>query len=258
MATEDYRIGSLDTGLRILLMFLEHDSISVTAAAKEMEIARSTAHRVLSTLQNRGLVSLPASGRGYVAGPALVEIARPRTLDPDLRRWLRPMLEEAARRCDETVHTAVLLGSQLLLVDGREAERAITIRLRAGLIRPAYATSAGKLLLSRLNTDQLRALYPREQLMRVTQHTTATRTQLIAELEKISKVDYAISHEESEPGLNAVAVLVAGSSWRDRISLMATVPAERGTDDNLLRIAGHLRECAEQQGDPPDLTTSPW
>jgi IclR family acetate operon transcriptional repressor len=254
--SNDYRIGSLDTGLGILLMFMERESITVTEAAEGLGVSRSTAHRALSTLQQRGLVSLPASGRGYVAGPALVEMARPRSLDPEIRRWVRPALDDAVRRVEETVHTTVLLGSQLLLVDGREPEKPVRVALRTGLIRPAYATSAGKLLLSRLSGDQLRALYPREQLMRTTANTISTRTQLIHELELISEQDFAFSRGESEQGLHAVAVLLAGSSWRDRIALMATVPAERGSDAELSRIAEQLRQCADLLGPPPGLATT--
>lgn len=249
----DYRIGSLDTGLGILLMFMERESISITEAAEKLGVSRSTAHRALSTLQQRGLVSLPPSGRGYVAGPALVEMARPRSLDPEIRLWVRPILDDAVRRVEETVHTTVLLGSQMLLVDGRESEKPVRVALRSGLIRPAYATSAGKLLLSRLNADQLHALYPREQLLRTTANTIATRTQLIEELKRISMQDFAFSRSESEQGIHGVAVLLAGSSWRDRIGLMASVPAERGGEEALTRIADQLRESAALLGPAPNL-----
>jgi DNA-binding IclR family transcriptional regulator len=66
--------------------------------------------------------------------------------------------------------------------------------------------------------------------MRTTADTIATRTDLIDELARISKDDYAISRGVSESGINAVAVFLAGSSWRDRIALMASMPADRGTD----------------------------
>jgi DNA-binding IclR family transcriptional regulator len=247
-----YTIESLDTGLRLLLLFLERDSLSVSEAATELGVARSTAHRVLSTLQNRGMVSLPISGRRYVAGPAMVEIARPRLVDPISRRWVRPVIDDAVERTGETVHSVVLLGSQILVLDGRESDQAVRVGMRAGLVRPAYATSAGKLLLSRFNPDLIRALYPREELIRPTPWTLTTRTALMAQLEEISTADYAISRAESEVGINAVAVLLAGTSWRDRIAIMASVPAERGSDKELLEIAERLKKSAELLGPAPD------
>ncbi len=251
MSSPGYTIESLDTGLRLLLLFLEQDSISVSQAAKELNVARSTAHRVLSTLQDRGMVSLPASGRRYVAGPALVEIARPRLVDPEARRWVRPVLEDAVTRTGETVHSVVLLGSQILVLDGRESDQSIRVGLRAGMVRPAYATSAGKLLLSRFDPDVIMALYPREDLLRLTPGTVQSRTALMQQLAEISTFDYALSHEESERGINAVAVLLAGTSWRDRIAIMASVPAERGSDAELRDIAEKLKQSATLLGPPP-------
>jgi len=251
MAAGGYTIESLDTGLRLLLLFLERDSISVSQAAQELHVARSTAHRVLSTLQERGMVSLPATGRRYVAGPSLVEIARPRLVDPEARRWVRPVIEDAVRRTGETVHSVVLLGSQILVLDGRESEQAVRVGMRAGLVRPAYATSAGKLLLSSFDADMITSLYPHEDLLRATPFTIATRTRLIWELAKISQQDYAITHQESEVGINAVAVLLAGTSWRDRIAIMASVPVERGSDEQLADVARQLKESAALLGPPP-------
>lgn len=245
MARDKYTIASLDSGLQVLLMFLEHDTISVTDAAQELGMARSTAHRVLTTLQQRGLVNLSRSGRGYAPGPALVEIARPRVLDPETRRAMRPILDDAVARCNESVHTTALLGSQIILIDGREADQPIRVGLRAGMIRPAYVTSAGKLLLSRLTQDQVAALYPRENLLKTTSRSISTRTALFEELRKISKQDHAFTRQESEDRVHGVSVLLAGDTWRDRVALMASVPEERASDAELKAVVAALRESAK-------------
>ena len=149
------------------------------------------------------------------------------------------------------MHSVVLLGSQILVLDGRESDQSIRVGLRAGMVRPAYATSAGKLLLSRFDPDLIMALYPREELLRLTPGTVQTRTALMQQLAEISTFDYALSHEESERGINAVAVLLAGTSWRDRIAIMASVPAERGSDAELRDIAEKLKQSAALLGPPP-------
>ncbi|MEK8145757.1 helix-turn-helix domain-containing protein [Streptomyces sp. M10(2022)] len=66
----DYTIESLDTGLRLLRLFLAHDTLTVSEAAERLDIGRSTAHRVLSTLAGRGFAVRESSGRGYTAGPS--------------------------------------------------------------------------------------------------------------------------------------------------------------------------------------------
>ncbi|MCD9902409.1 helix-turn-helix domain-containing protein [Streptomyces sp. MT29] len=76
-ATGDYTIASLDTGLRAMRLFLTHDTLTVTEAAGYLRVGRSTAHRVLSTLESRGFAIRDTSGRGYAAGPELVRLGRP-------------------------------------------------------------------------------------------------------------------------------------------------------------------------------------
>jgi len=143
------------------------------------------------------------------------------------------------------------LGSQILVLDGRESDEALRVGLRAGLVRPAYATSAGKLLLSRFTPDLILALFPREELIRVTPETIANRSALMTELKEIADCDYAVSRHESELGISAVAVLLAGASWRDRIAIMASIPSERATDEHLADVADKLKRSAALLGPPP-------
>ncbi|MET7845946.1 IclR family transcriptional regulator [Streptomyces sp. NPDC005356] len=241
---KSYVIESLDTGLRLMLLFLDHDALSVTAAAHELGVARSTAHRVLSTLETRGFVTRDTSGRGYCAGPELVRLGRPAGYGPLVREGLQPVLDDAAGRTGETVTTAALLGNQILLTDGRESRHPVRVMLEVGRTHPAHATSAGKMLLSRLTDDQVRVLYPEEKLPEVTAHTIVSRAALLDELAAVREQGYADSRGESVRGMNAVAVPLAGRSWRDRLALMAAAPADRGDNDSLLLLARRLLRSA--------------
>src|SRR6266487_3789952 len=70
----NYPIESVDNALKLLLLFREQKSISVSEASKLMDVAPSTAHRLLSMLQYHGFVSQDPSTRTYVAGPALIDV----------------------------------------------------------------------------------------------------------------------------------------------------------------------------------------
>ncbi|GAA2444448.1 IclR family transcriptional regulator [Actinomadura vinacea] len=244
----DYTIESLDTGLRLMRLFLTHDRLTVTGAAHELRVARSTAHRVLSTLVARGFAIRDVSGRGYAAGPELVRIGRPAGFDAATRTRLRPVLDDAARRTGETVQTVALLGDQIVITDGRESWNPVRVMLEVGRTHLAHSTSGGKLLLSRLTTEQVRALYPDERLPAVTADTITSRAALLDELDAVRARGYATSLGESHPGMHAAAVPLAGSSWRDRLALMSCVPLDRGGRDALARLAGNLLRSAAAGG----------
>lgn len=116
-----YTIESLDTGLRLMQLFLAHDTLTVSEAAELLSVGRSTAHRVLSTLEGRGFAIRDFSGRGYSAGPELVRLGRPAGFGPAVRERLAAVLEDAVLRTGETVQCAALSGDRIIVTDGRES-----------------------------------------------------------------------------------------------------------------------------------------
>ena len=102
------------------------------------------------------------------------------------------MMSRFREQVDETVHAGVQVGSQVLIFDSRPSSRSDGIGSRMGQLRPAYCTSAGKLLLSRLSMKQLSVLFPEEQFLQYTPFTLATRTALFAELSRTAELDYAV------------------------------------------------------------------
>ncbi|MEU9848455.1 IclR family transcriptional regulator [Streptomyces sp. NPDC047985] len=239
--TRRYTIESLDTGLRLIQLFLTRDRLTVSEAAASLCVGRSTAHRVLSTLEGRGFAVRDSSGRGYAAGPELVRLGLPAGFGAAVRRRLGAVLDDAVRRTGETVQSAALIGDQVIVTDGRESSHPVRVMLELGRTYPAHATAGGKLLLSSLTEEQVRALYPGEELPGYTPTTLITRSALLAELAHVRCRGYAVSRGESVAGLHTVAVPLAGSSRRDRLALVASAPADRGGDGALLRRAEELR-----------------
>jgi len=246
--TGDYTIASLDTGLRAMRLFLTHDTLTVTEAAERLSVGRSTAHRVLSTLESRGFAIRDTSGRGYAAGPELVRLGRPAGFGRAARDRLGPVLEDAAGRTGETVWSVALIGDQVIVTDGRESPHPVRVALELGRTGPAHAGSGGKLLLSLMAADQVCALYPYEELEPVTPATLTSRAALLDELALIRRNGHAVSRGASVPGMTTVAVSLAGSSWRDRLALVAAAPSDRSGDAALAERAQRLRESAALLG----------
>lgn len=238
------QLASLDAGLRVMTMFTQVNSVNVTSVSRELGCSRSTAYRILNTLRNRGVVMLGPTGRGYYPGPILQELARPHGWGYEDELRIEPVLEDAVHRCRETVHVATLVGTQVLFIDGREADRAVRASLRPGYLRPAYAVSAGNLLLSELGDDVVRTLFPTPHLVKVTPWTIGSVPELLSELNAIRTAGIATNVQGVEPGLSGVAVKLPGRSWRERLALCATVPLERGSYEDLLRIRADLEMSA--------------
>jgi IclR family acetate operon transcriptional repressor len=248
-----YTIGSLDMGLRALTVLLERDVTTVTGLALRLGVARSRAHRTLRTLERDGFVSPAATGRGFVIGPRLLALSAPHGSDPVLRSAHRSVIGAVREGIGEAVHTAVLLGDQLLVTDGRRSTHDVDIGLRIGMIMPAHAMAGGKLLLSYLDDNQVLALFPDARLAQVGPNTIRDRHELLENLNLIRRRSFATTLQESERGVDSLAVLLSGTSWRDRSALVVSVPASRGGKAQIERLANQVLGIVSQhradQGD---------
>lgn len=210
-STPQYPIDSVDNALKVLLLMGHQPQLRLTDVSHYLGVATSTAHRLLAMLQYRGFVRQDAATRSYVPGPSLDGVALSILRRLDVRTQARPVLEKLNAELRETVHLGRLEGDQVHFIESLESTRALRVGGRLGRSVPAHCTSNGKAMLATLSDDEVRALYPHEELERLTPHSVATRTDLLSQLASVRAAGYATSHEESEEGVASIAVALAGA-----------------------------------------------
>lgn len=221
-----YPVESVDNALKLLWLLSVQPSLRLTDASQYLGVASSTAHRLLAMLQYRGFVRQDLATRAYVAGPTLDRLAFSLLRRLDIRGQARPVLERLNELSGETVHLGVLEdGAQVRFLDSLESPSAVRVASRAGRSMPAHCTSTGKAMLAGLSDEQLLALYPQEELLRLTPRSVGTRSELFRELDAVRKRGYAVSNEESEDGVCSVAVAVVGAPTPVAVNI--SVPVSR-------------------------------
>ncbi|WP_345680801.1 IclR family transcriptional regulator [Yinghuangia aomiensis] len=240
-----YPIESVDNALRLLLWFGDHRQIRLTDASSHLGVASSTAHRLLAMLQYREFVRQNPATRAYEPGPALSTIASAIVRQVDVRTRVRPTLERLNKEFGETVHLGRLDADTVNFLDAVESSRAVRVSSRVGKVVPAHATSSGKAMLSRLPPEDLRELFPDEELEAVTANTISTRTRLEQEVQRTRKRGYATSQEENEEGVASVAVALESPSGT-LYCLNVSVPTYRMTATLRKEIAESLKTAAEE------------
>ena len=237
-----YRLSSVDHALELLLLFRTKPMLRVSEVAEQLNVARSTAHRLLGMLVHRQFAVQDPATRVYRPGPRLVEIGLAAVGALDVRARMRPYLTEIAARTGETVSLLVLDGDQVHFVDSIESQRTVRVGSRFDAHMPAHATSAGKAMLAALPVDKVLAIYPNEKLTTVTRRTLATRTQLLDSLARVRLAGFAISLEESEVGLGAVGMAVLDSDGRPAAAFTAAGPMQRMTPGYVRALAAALHD----------------
>jgi DNA-binding IclR family transcriptional regulator len=191
---------------------------------------RSTAWRILATLEEEGLVEREA-GR-YSIGHAVARLAAAAT--DALPRVARPHLEELAERTGETVSLAVPRRLRLVYVDQVQAPHVMAADW-LGRAVPLHATSTGKALLAFVGQDEIEAaLTP--SLQRFTDRTITDPAELRAELDRTRRRGYAVSRGELE-----TALWGASAPIRDRHGRPVAVVSVWGAEGRL-KAKGRLDE----------------
>jgi DNA-binding IclR family transcriptional regulator len=200
-------VESVDRALRLLTVLGSGGPRGVTDLARQIEVAPSTAHRLLSTLAARGY-AVQLADRRYDAGPALLAPGANR-YGGSVTEVVRPYLEQLFAECGETCHLLVRIGhggGDVLFADGLESEQGLRVGSRTGMTMPAWTTSGGKAMLAELD-----ALAAEQLALGGTDGPDATPARkrsaaFATEYAEIRRLGYGVNENESERGVTAVGV----------------------------------------------------
>jgi IclR family acetate operon transcriptional repressor len=247
-----YQVESVDNALQLILMFERVPEIRVKDASDVLGVAPSTAHRLLTTLEWRGLVAHDPVRRVYLPGTALLGVGLAVVKNMDVRQRARAVLERVAGELGETVHLLVLQGRDVLFLDCVESTKALRAGSRVGFTLPAECTAAGKVLLSTLPGHDLASLYGDGQMRQGTANAVRSLPELQAELGKVVERGYGINDGESEVGLTAVAVAVPRAQSMYPAAISVSGPSQRISAEAGGEIALVLRNALEAHVWAPD------
>jgi DNA-binding IclR family transcriptional regulator len=239
-----YPVTAVDNALRTLTLLRTHGQLRVVDVAEHLQVAPSTAHRLLAMLRFHGF-AVQDSRKLYRPGPQLRGLHRDASATAAILSAARSHLEELARRVEETVHLVVLEGNGVRFIAGVDGPKALRVGSRIGLLLPAHTTSGGKALLAELPTEELHALYPRG-LPRSDTSAITDYTQLLRELDAVRRQGYALNIEESEPGVSAVGACIRDSAGMPIAALAIAAPASRSPRRRLMALAGQVVAAAER------------
>jgi DNA-binding IclR family transcriptional regulator len=234
---------AVSKSLRALLVLAAHESLGVSELSRELDVAVSTAHRLLNIMRLHDFVEQDMDSRRYRLGPAALNLAAQARGDHDLVAVGHRHLAQLCVQLDETVNLVVLEGPDALFVDGIQSRQPLRVATRTGARLPAYATAGGKVLLAHTPPSILRSYYPAE-LRKVTRHTLPDRQALERELELTRERGYALNLGEHLAEVFAIAVPVNGRHGRPAAAVTVAGPRTRWTRRQLTAAAPMLTATA--------------
>ena len=244
---------AVERAIAILKAFTaERREWGVLELARALDLHKSTVSRLLSALQNGGLVERnPATGQ-YQLGSALIELAGLVAAHADVREVARPFLQSLAEELRESINLGVLDRDMVLVVQAfAPGVRAIEGGAWVGRRTPIHCAAAGKALLAFRSDGEIERIIAAG-LPPFTPKTITDPQSFREELTRVRQQSFATAFGEFEDGLHALAapvrdhtgqviaaISVFGPSYR--------IPPERTSELAMLAI-GAAEHISRQLG----------
>lgn len=238
------RNNSVVRAFAILAAFDERNAeMTASAVAERTGFNTATTHRFLKTLEDIGVIARTAQGR-FRLGLRLADLGARVTQHEVIRDAVAADALALADALGETVHVAVMIQDQPIVVANAQPERNFSMDAPAGRHLPAYSTAYGKVLLSGYAENRLSAYLASAPLAQLTENTITDADALRAELDTVRRGGFSVDREETEIGIRAVAVPIVDSDGTVRAALATSGPAARLTEDRTSDVVVALSPVA--------------
>ena len=243
-------IQSVDRALQILEFLTDEPVLTSSEIARRLGVHRSTASRLLTTLERRGVVEQLADRGAYRLGLGLLRMAYPVSTRFDLARDSQTICDALAEATQETTNVAILDEGYAVTITQSAGQRMVGVAGQyVGQRVPLHATSTGKLLLA-YAPEEVWAQVSAQPLMKFTEATQLESAHLAEELEIIRQRGWASAIGEWEEGINALAVPVWDATGRLVAAVSVTAPDFRMPEvefDSFLEEARHAARDLESR-----------
>lgn len=238
-------VQSVDRAITVMELLSSQGWSGVTEVANELDIHKSTAYRLLSTLRDRGLVEQDSTTEKYRLGFGMVLLASTVTAELDVVRHARPICERLSDETEETVTVTALESDEAVIIHQSISTSSMMSVDWSGWHTPIHASAAGKVLLAYMPAEQRRRIL-RKPLEELTEHTVTDRDVLNKQLQEIRDTGYGRTIEELEVGINAVGAPIRDSSGSVISAVAVSGPVFRLSEESVPEIGELVVQSAAE------------
>lgn len=190
-----YSIPVLGKTFAVIKCISEHDSgLTLSDIVKKIDAPKSTVFKILFTLEQELIVEKKSDL--YFLGSMLIHYGLHTLSQRDLTGVARPFMSALMEETGETVHLAVPVGMQTMIIDVVLTTHPIRFSSPVGSLFPLYCTSHGKLFLTYNNDFTLDEYLETTTLLKRTEFTITEADALRNEIKNIRNQGYSMDEVE--------------------------------------------------------------
>lgn len=236
-------VRAVERALDILSVFTGETELSLTEIAAKTSLHKSTAHRLLASLEGKDFVTRNAETEKYRLGFRIWELAANLSQTDDPAQQLQPEMERLRDAIGETISLYVRDGGERIRIQAVQSNLEIRRVAPIGARLPLSVGASSKVLIAFSEPEVQRAL-----LKEIKWADKSEKQRFVDRLESIHDNGYATSVEEREPGAAAVAAPIFNRSHKLVAALAVSGPSNRLTVEKMREHAPLIITAANRMG----------
>jgi DNA-binding IclR family transcriptional regulator len=222
------------------------DGIGLAELSKRVGLHNSTAFHLVKTMVSLGYVRQMKDSKRYRIGRPLFALAASALDEIEMTSLAAPVLDELARATGESAHFSVPMGDAVVVLARTGGPGAFQLNDRVGVVRPAYCTALGKIMLAALAPDQFERYLQRAELKPHTAKSITSAERLSREIAELRRSGLAIDDGEFDAEVRCAAVPVRDYSGRAIGAIGISGPIWRLSIETLQKRTRAVRAAADQ------------
>jgi len=198
-------LQTADRALLILEM-LARESMTATEIQKRLNLNKSTVHRLMMTLLNRGFVERNETTGLYQIGLKMVEISSIRLNHIELKTEALPYLHQLANKVNMSVQLCIYDEGEAVYIEKVEKYHSFHMYCQIGKRIPLYCSGVGKALLLDKTNSEILDILKKVKFEKYTENTMETPEEVLEEIIEARYLGYTKDNAEHEENVYCVAM----------------------------------------------------
>jgi DNA-binding IclR family transcriptional regulator len=232
------RSPGVHAALSVMELVVAEGRLALGDLARELQVPKSTLHRICAILVERGWVIRDEHGR-YEPGVRAIGLGS-RAGDLPIVTGFRQAVSGLMTRHDETVCLAVLDGDESVFVAIEETTQPVRLQTWVGRRSPAFASASGRVFLAAWPEASVAAEFGGRVLVTPTGRRLRSIAELHEILERVRRDGFAENDEDTAAGLYTASVPVVNENGTVLAAMTVCIPTSRMDDTRRERILADL------------------
>lgn len=214
--------------------------------AASLDLAKTTVHGLVSTLEKNGFLLKDTRIRKYRLGFALYELGSIQVADLEVNQRAFLPLRQLANVTNMICRVGIWDRNAVIVTMTAQPQGHESTTRQIGPRLPGYCTALGKAVLANMPDSEIEDYLDEIELIAYTPNTITDRKDLEEDLVRTREQGYSISRAEILPHQIGLGAPVLNAGGRVIGSISASLNAEDLETDVLNTTAGHLMRTAHQ------------